>query len=155
MDPSELSRRCAMTTDLAVRRTIPLVVLAVLLGACSSDVVRLPDCVDCRPVEMTMNQTFEAELGWRIQPSPEPAVYEWIVADPGTMTVIGVEEGTRSEDPTEALDGLSHYSIITLEPTEPGTTRVRFELRDDSGELRQDLSEGQLNVLEITVEVDG
>jgi len=132
-----------------------LLLAAFVIGGCSSDVVRLPDCGDCRPVEMTMSQTFEADLGWMIRPSQEAAVYDWVVADPGTMTVVDVRRGTRSEDPAEALDGISHYVITSLQPTEVGTTTLRFELRDETGALRQDLGPGQGAVAVITVVVTG
>ena len=39
-----------------------LLAASALLGACS-DVVRLPNCIDCRPVEMATDQKLEVELG--------------------------------------------------------------------------------------------
>lgn len=128
-----------MTRTVSTSRLAPLVAAIVLLASCGSDVVRLPDCLDCRPVEMTMDDSFEAELGWGIRPSETPAEYTWVVTDPGNMTVVSEDAGTRSEDPDEFVGGISHYSIITLEPTEPGTTAVRFELIGADGGVRETL----------------
>lgn len=130
-----------------------LATFGLLLSSCGSGVVRLPDCVDCRPVEMTMEQTFEADLGWGIRPGQESGEYTWVVADPGTMLLESTELIERSEGEDEFVGGVSHGVLIRLEPTEPGTTMVRFELHDEDGELRQDLVEGQLNELVIAVEV--
>jgi hypothetical protein len=130
-----------------------LVALVFLLASCSSDVVRLPDCGDCRPVELTMNQTFEAELGWGVRPGQESGEYTWVVADPGTMTLVDTEVVEHSEGEDEFVGGVSYGYLMRLEPTAVGTTTVRFELQDESGALRDDLVEGQLAVVEITVEV--
>lgn len=134
---------------------ITLVALLLLVPACSSDVVRLPDCVDCRPVEMTMDQVFEAEIGWGIRPGQNPVEYTVVVADPGTLRLISTETIDRSEDPAEFVGGVSHGVILRLEPTAVGTTTVVFEVRDGEGNLRTDLVEGQLASLEVTVEVTG
>jgi hypothetical protein len=88
---------------------------------------------------MTMDQSFEAELGWGIRPSETPAEYTWTVADSGSMTVLSEDAGTRSEDPDEFVGGISHYALITLEPTESGATTVRFELVDADGGVRETL----------------
>ena len=128
-----------MTRTVFRSRLAPLVTAIVLLSSCGSDIVRLPDCLDCRPVEMTMDQSFEAELGWGIRPSETPAEYTWIVVDPGSMTVVSETAGTRSEDPDEFVGGISHYALITLEPTESGATAVRFELVDADGGVRETL----------------
>ena len=128
-----------MTRTVSRSRLVPLVAAIVLLGSCGSDVVRLPDCLDCRPVEMTMGQSFEAELGWGIRPSEAPAEYTWVVTDPGNMTVVSEDTGTRNEDPDEFVDGISHYALITLAPTEPGTTAVRFELVGADGGMSETL----------------
>jgi hypothetical protein len=129
------------------------VAFALVLGACTSDTVRLPDCVDCRPVEMHLDQQFEAEVGWGVRPGQQPAEYTWIVADPGTMRIVSSKVIERSEGPGEFVGDVSYSSMILLKPTEAGTTTVRFELHDADGNLRSDLVEGQLNELAITVVV--
>lgn len=136
-----------------LRITLVPIAFALVLGACTSDVVRLPDCVDCRPVEMAIDQQFEAELGWGIRPGQQPAEYSWVVADPGTMRIVSSKVIERSEGAGEFVGDVSYSSMILLKPTEAGTTIVRFELHDADGNLRSDLVEGQLTVIEITVEV--
>jgi hypothetical protein len=132
---------------------IALVAFALVLAGCN-DLVRLPDCIDCRPVEMRLDQQFDAELGWGIRPGQQPAEYEWVVADPGTMRVAaGPDVIERSEGPGEFVGDVSYTVTYLLEPLEVGTTTVRFELHDGNGDLATDLVEGQLAVLEITVVV--
>lgn len=132
---------------------IAVVAFALLLTGCN-DLVRLPDCIDCRPVEMRLDQQFEAELGWGIRPGQQPAEYEWVVADPGTMRIAaGPDIVERSKGPGEFVGDVSYTANFLLEPLEVGTTTVRFELQDENGDLRADLAEGQLAVLEITVVV--
>ena len=86
-----------------------------------------------------MGQSFEAELGWGIRPSEVSAEYTWVVADPGSLAVVAVHAGTRNEDPNEFMGGISHYTLITLKPTEPGTTAVRFALVGVDGGIRETL----------------
>jgi hypothetical protein len=76
-----------------------------------------------------------------------------VVADPGTMRLVSTETIERSEGPDEFVGGVSHGVIMQFEPTEAGTTTIRFETQDLDGNLRTDLVEGQLAVLEITVVV--
>lgn len=100
-----------------------LLAASALLGACS-DVVRLPDCIDCRPVEM----------------------YAWVVTETGTMTLVSEDRGTRSEGEDEFVGGYSRYVIYTFEPTAAGTMQMRFEF------VPRDEPEGQpVNSLDITV----
>jgi hypothetical protein len=132
---------------------IAVIAFALLLSSCSSDVVRLPDCGDCRPVEMTLDQTFEADVGWGIRPGQQEIEYEVVVVDPGTMRLISTETIERSEGEDEFVGAVSHGVIMRFEPTEVGTTTLRIETRDLAGNLRTDLVEGQLAILEITVEV--
>jgi hypothetical protein len=55
-------------------------VVAVLLVAGCSGVVRLPDCIDCRPVEMRLGETLEVELGSDRAVTSDPDAYEWAPA---------------------------------------------------------------------------
>ncbi|MEN8238841.1 MAG: protease inhibitor I42 family protein [Actinomycetota bacterium] len=120
-----------------------------LAGACS-DVVRLPDCVDCRPVEMGMGETLEIDLGSSRDVSNDPEAYTWIVADTGTMTLVSEDRGTRPEDETEFIGGYSTFVVFRFEPTEPGTTEMRFEFAPTD-----DTTEEAINSLDITVIVAG
>lgn len=121
---------------------------SVLLGACS-DVVRLPDCIDCRPVEMATDQKLEVELGSDRSVTKDPDAYAWVVAETGTMTLVSEDRGTRSEDEDEFVGGYSRYVIYTFEPTAAGTTQMRFEF------VPRDEPEGQpVNSLDITVIVN-
>ena len=121
---------------------------SVLLGACS-DVVRLPDCIDCRPVEMATDQQLEVELGSDRSVTNDPDAYAWVVTETGTMTLVSEDRGTRSEDEDEFVGGYSRYVIYTFEPTAAGTTQMRFEF------VPRDEPEGQaVNSLDITVIVN-
>ena len=112
---------------------IAFAAFAVLLAGCN-DVVRLPDCIDCRPVEMRLDQQFDAELGWGIRPGQEPAEYTWVVAEPGTIRIAaGPDIIERSEGPGEFVGDVSYTVNYLLEPLEVGTTTVRFELQDTDG----------------------
>jgi hypothetical protein len=93
----------------------------------TSDVARLPDCIDCRPVEMTIDQTLEIELGSDRAVTNDPDAYEWVTVDAGTMTLISEDRGTRSEDPQEFVGGYSRYVVFSFEATETGTTQMRFD----------------------------
>ena len=112
---------------------IALVVVSVLLGSCS-DVVRLPDCVDCRPVEMAIAQKLEVELGSDRAVTNDPDAFTWVVVDTGTMALVAEDRGTRSEDENEFIGGYSRYVIYTFEPTRTGETQMEFEFvpRDGS-----------------------
>ena len=121
---------------------------AALLGACS-DVVRLPDCIDCRPVEMATDQKLEVELGSDRSVTKDPDAYAWFVTETGTMTLVSEDQGTRPEDEDEFVGGYSRYVIYTFEPTAAGTTQMRFEF------VPRDEPEGQpVNSLDITVIVN-
>lgn len=119
-----------------------------LLGACS-DVVRLPDCIDCRPVEMATDQKLEVELGSDRSVTKDPDAYAWVVTETETMALVSEDRGTRSEDEDEFVGGYSRYVIYTFEPTAAGTVQMRFEF------VPRDEPEGQaVNTLDITVIVN-
>ena len=103
-----------------------LLAASALLGACS-DVVRLPDCIDCRPVEMATDQKLEVELGSDRSVTKDPDAYAWFVTETGTMTLVSEDRGTRPEDVDEFVGGYSRYVIYTFEPTVAGTVQMRFE----------------------------
>ena len=126
---------------------VVLAVLASTVLAGCSDTVRLPDCIDCRPVEMGAGQTLEVELGSDRAVTNDPEAYFWILADPGTMTLESQEEGTRSEDPDEFIGGYSRYVLFRLQPTEPGTTHLQFQM------LATGTDGPAVETLDITVEV--
>jgi hypothetical protein len=102
--------------------------LAVLAG-CGSDVVRPPDCLDCRPVTMDLDQVLEVELGGdlsRGRPA-DPEAYEWVLTDSGTMQLDSQERVRRSEDPDEFVGGYSYTTVWRLTPGEPGRTVLEFQ----------------------------
>ena len=104
------------------------VVVGSMLVAGCSDMVRLPDCGDCRPVEMRIDQTLEIDLGSSREVSDDPDAYEWVVADAGTMELVGEDRGTRPEDDDEFRGGYSTYVVYLFEPTVVGTTQMRFQV---------------------------
>ena len=121
---------------------------AALLGACS-DVVRLPDCIDCRPVEMATDQKLEVELGSDRSVTKDPDAYAWFVTETGTMTLVSEDRGTRSEDEDEFVGGYSRFVVYTFEPAAAGTMQMRFEF------VPRDEPEGPpVNSLDITVIVN-
>lgn len=125
-----------------------VVAALVLLSSCS-DVVRLPDCIDCRPVEMSVDQRLEVELGTDRAVTNDPDAYTWLVAETGAMELASEERGTRSEGEDEFLGGYSRYVVYTFEPTGVGSTQMRFEF------LPSDEPDGApASVLDITVNVD-
>ena len=96
--------------------------------ACGPGVVRLPDCIDCRPVEMTTDETLEVELGSDRAVSNDPEAFTWVLTDMGSMELLQEERGTRPEDEDEFIGGYSRAQTFTLWPTEAGTTSLRFDL---------------------------
>lgn len=128
-------------------------VLGLLVGSMGasgcSDTVRLPDCIDCRPVEMTVDETLEVELGSDRAVTNDPDAYEWIVADTGTMTLISMEQGTRSEDEDEFVGGYSRYVVYLFEPAAPGTTQLQFQF------VASGTTDSPAQTLDITVIVNG
>jgi hypothetical protein len=120
-----------------------------MLAACSN-VVRLPDCGDCRPVEMGLGEVLEIDLGTDRATGNDPDAYEWVVTESGEMALIDQEEGTRSEDPDEFIGGYSRYVILTFEPTTPGTTEMEFAYVP-AGNLDAEPA----NTLRVTVIVNG
>ena len=114
-------------TRLLTAVAIVVVVAGSMLVAGCSDTVRLPDCGDCRPVEMRIDQTLEIDLGSSRELSDDPDAYEWVVTDAGTMELVGEDHGTRSDDEDEFQCGYSTYVIYLFEPTAAGTTQMRFQ----------------------------
>jgi hypothetical protein len=113
-----------------------------------SDTVRLPDCVDCRPVEMSVDETLEVELGSDRAVTNDPDAHEWIVAETGTMTLVSAERGTRPEDEDEFVGGYSRYVIYLFEPTAEGTTQIQFQFVPTAS------TDQPVNALDITVNVN-
>ena len=110
---------------------VALVVGLAILGGCGgSGVVRPPDCLDCRPVTMDLDQVLEVELGGDLSLGrpQDPEAYTQVLADSGTMELVSSERVRRSEDPDEFVGGYSYSSIWTLRPTEVGSTAAVFEL---------------------------
>lgn len=99
-----------------------------LLVAGCSDIVRLPDCGDCRPVEMGIDQTLEVDLGSSREVSDDPDAYEWVITDTGTMELVGEERGTRPEDENEFQGGYSTYVVYRFEPTAVGSTQIQLQV---------------------------
>ena len=113
--------------------TAAIASLLVFTTACGSDVVRLPDCIDCRPVEMTTGQTLEVELGSDRAVSSDPEEFTWSLVDTGDMRLLGESQGTRPEDEDEFIGGYSRAQTFTLQPTKAGTTKVEFNLLPTDG----------------------
>ena len=134
------------------RLSAGVVTVALLLipGACGGDVARLPDCIDCRPVEMSIDQPLEVELGSDRAVSNDPDAHMWTAADTGTMKLVSEDRGTRPEDESEFIGGYSRFAIFTFEATKAGTTQLRFELVPTSEEKAPAAS-----TLDITVNVRG
>ncbi len=122
--------------------------LLVVANACADGVARLPDCIDCRPVEMSIDQPLEIELGSDRAITNDPDAYTWTVADPGTMTLVSETRGQRSEDEDEFIGGYSRFVVYTFEPTRAGSTRLRFELVP-----ADDPAAEPVNELDITVRI--
>ena len=105
-----------------------------LVSGCGTGVVKLPDCIDCRPVEMTIDQVFEVELGSDRAITNDPDAFVWIAVDTGSMDLLEEKVGTRPEDENEFIGGYSRAQTFTLRPTEVGTTTVRFDLVPADGD---------------------
>lgn len=120
--------------------------LPLVASACAEGVARLPDCIDCRPVEMSIDQPLEVELGSDRAVTNDPDAFTWVLADTGAMTLVSEERGTRPEDEDEFIGGYSRFVIYTFEATEAATTQLRFEFVPvDDPNLQP------TNVLDITV----
>ena len=142
-----------MSRRKAIRDAVGMAVVFLLVGAVASscsNVVRLPDCVDCRPVEMGLGETLEVELGSDRAMSDDPEAFEWVIVDAGTMTLVSQATIERPEDPTEFVGGYSYSTIFTLEPTTTGTTELEFHCEPAGDPLA-----APVDTLEITVEVAG
>jgi hypothetical protein len=101
-----------------------LLATGLLLGACAGHVVREPDCGNCRPIEMSMDQVFELTAGTDRALSSDPSLHDPVMVDPGTMNVISEECGVHNEPEDEFVGGISEYCTWQLEPTSPGETEV-------------------------------
>lgn len=104
------------------------VTTVLLLAGCAGNVVRPPDCIDCRPVEMSMDQVFEATVGTDRALSNDASLHEPALLDPGTMNVVSEECGIDHEPEDEFVDGIAEFCTYQLEPTIPGETQVVFAL---------------------------
>lgn len=114
------------------------ILVALIFASCGSgDVVRLPDCIDCRPVELSLDQTLEVELGSDRAVTNDPDAYTWDVTETGTMTLVSEDRGTRPEDEDEFVGGYSRYVVFSFEPTEIGSTQLQFKLVPTDGERPQ------------------
>ena len=120
--------------------------LFLVISACADGVARLPDCIDCRPVEMSIDEPLEVELGSDRAITNDPDAFTWIVTETGTMTLVSEDRGTRPEDENEFIGGYSRFVIYTFEPTEAATTQLRFEFVPVA-----DPDSQPANVLDITV----
>ena len=103
-------------------------VLVLVPLACGSDVVRLPDCIDCRPIEMGTDQELEVELGSDRAVSNDPEAFTWILVDDGSMELLEEIRIKRPEDEDEFVGGYSRGQTFILQPTGSGRTNVRFDL---------------------------
>jgi hypothetical protein len=126
---------------------VGVIVGAIGMAGCS-DTVRLPDCIDCRPVEMSLDDTLEVELGSDRAVTNDPDAHEWVVTDSGTITLVSEERGTRPEDESEFTGGYSRYVIYRFEPSAPGTTQLQFAFQPT------ETTDSPANTLDITVIVD-
>jgi len=116
-----------MTRLLTVLAIVGIMGGSMIVAGCS-DTVRLPDCGDCRPVEMGIGQILEIDLGSSRAVSGDPDAYEWVVADAGTMELISEDRGTRPEDEDEFQGGYSTYVVYRFEPTAVGSTQMQFQV---------------------------
>lgn len=106
---------------------------ALFVSACAdSEVVHLPDCIDCRPVEMSLDKTLEIDLGTDRAVTNDPDLYTWVVTETGTMTLASEDRGTRSEG-DEFVGGYSRYVTYSFAPTVLGTTELHFEFAPSDG----------------------
>jgi len=113
-----------------------------------SDTVRLPDCIDCRPVDMSIGQTLEVELGSSRSVSNDPEAYSWVVTDTGTMTLVSEDRGTHPEDENEFIGGYSRYVMYRFEPSVSGTTHLQFAFEPTG------TADTPASTLDITVNID-
>lgn len=98
--------------------------LVFLIVGCSGNVVHLPDCGDCRPVRMSMDQFFELTVGTDRGLSTDASLHDPAILDPGTMIIVSEECGIQNEPEDEFVDGIAKYCTYRLEPTIPGETQV-------------------------------
>lgn len=98
--------------------------LIFLINGCSGDVVHLPDCGDCRPVKMSMDQVLELTVGTDRGLSTDASLHDPTILEPGTMTIVSEECGIDKEPEDEFVDGIAKYCTYQLEPTIPGKTEV-------------------------------
>ena len=116
------------------RLSLLIASLVLLIAGCSGRVVRPPDCIDCRPVEMSMDQVFEATVGTDRGLTNDASLHDPTLLDPGTMTVVSEKCGIDHEPEDEFVDGIAEYCTYQLEPTVPGETQVVFALVPADGD---------------------
>ena len=109
------------------------VAMVLLLVGCSGNVVREPDCGNCRPIEMSMDQLFEVTVGTDLGLSNDASLHDPALLDAGTMNVVSEECGIH-DDWHEFVDGIAEYCTYQLKPTTPGETQVVMALVPADGE---------------------
>jgi hypothetical protein len=107
-------------------------VMVLLLVGCSGNVVREPDCGNCRPIEMSMDQVFEVTVGTDLGLSNDASLHDPTLLDAGSMNVVSEECGVN--DWHEFVDGIAEYCTYQLEPTLTGETQVVMALVPADGE---------------------
>jgi hypothetical protein len=117
---------------LRLRTGLLSVVMVLLLAGCSSNVVREPDCGNCRPIEMSMDQVFEVTVGTDLGLSNDASLHDPTLLDAGSMKVLSEECGVN--DWHEFVDSIAEYCTYQLEPTLPGETQVVMALVPADGE---------------------
>ena len=108
------------------RTIVMLLVTAVLAMSWSADVVQLSGEYQGEPVEVGIDQTFEAELRTHRVISNDPDAYEWITLDTGPFKLISEQDGTDTNAGPEFVGGIARYTIFTFEPVSTGAADLVF-----------------------------
>lgn len=108
------------------RPIVMLLVIAGLATSCGSDVVKLSGEYQGEPIEIEIDQTFEAEMGTHRVVSNDPDAYEWIVLDPGLLRLVSEQDGTDTNAGPEFVGGIARYTIFTFEPVSEGAADLVF-----------------------------
>ncbi len=134
----------------AVPAAVALSAALAVMAGCGTDVVRLPDCIDCRPVRMDVGQVLEVELNADLSGGrpADPEASSWELADDGTMEVVSADRIRRPEDPDEFLGGYSYSQVWILKPTSTGSTALVFRQAPGGGEAPVD---GELSIEVIVI----